>query len=177
MRAPLWLAAMLLLAGCAAPTVGDYAANRPPLDPGRFFLGQTKAWGIYQDRQGRLLKRFTVDMDGERHGDELVLTERFLYSDGSRQQRVWLLKPLGQGRWRGLADDVEGEAIGETAGNALRWRYTLKLPVEGEEYLVQFDDWMFLQDERSLLNRAVMSKFGFRLGEVTLFFHKPESGS
>ncbi|MFB9159712.1 DUF3833 domain-containing protein [Chromobacterium violaceum] len=166
---------LALLTGCAGPSVADYAANRPLLDPGRFFLGKTEAWGMFQDRQGRVAKRFTVDMDGERQGDDLVLTERFHYSDGSRQQRVWRLKPTGDGRWRGLADDVVGEAVGETAGNALRWRYTLKLPVDGKQYLVQFDDWMFLQDERSLLNRAAMSKFGFRLGEVTLFFRKPEA--
>ncbi|MBA8736126.1 DUF3833 domain-containing protein [Chromobacterium violaceum] len=170
------LASLLaLLTGCAGPSVADYAANRPLLDPGRFFLGKTEAWGMFQDRQGRVAKRFTVDMDGERQGDDLVLTERFHYSDGSRQQRVWRLKPTGDGRWRGLAKDVVGEAVGETAGNALRWRYTLKLPVDGKQYLVQFDDWMFLQDERSLLNRATMSKFGFRLGEVTLFFRKPEA--
>ena len=24
-----------------------------------------------------------------------------------------------------------------------RWNYTLRLPVDGKEYEVQFDDWMF----------------------------------
>jgi hypothetical protein len=37
---------------------------------------------------------------------------------------------------------------------------------------VTFDDWMFLIDERVMLNRAVMSKFGFRLGEVFIAFNK-----
>ncbi|XLM23053.1 DUF3833 domain-containing protein, partial [Chromobacterium piscinae] len=60
----------------------DYATNRPLLDPGQFFLGKTEAWGMFQDRQGRLVKRFTVAMDGERQGDEIVLNERFQYSDG-----------------------------------------------------------------------------------------------
>jgi hypothetical protein len=32
---------------------------------------------------------------------------------------------------------------------------------------------MVLMDERVMLNKAVMSKFGIRLGEVTLSFHKP----
>ena len=32
---------------------------------------------------------------------------------------------------------------------------------------VDMDDWMYLVDERVMLNRAVMSKFGVRLGEVT----------
>ena len=57
--------------------------------------------------------------------------------------------------------------------DALRWSYTLRLPVDGSVYEVQFDDWMYLMDQRVLLNKAVMSKFGIRLGEVTLAFSKP----
>ena len=63
------------------------------------------------------------------------------------------------------------EASGQVAGNAFRWAYTLRLPVDGNTYEVQFDDWMYLIDGRVMLNRATMSKFGFRLGEVTLSFH------
>jgi len=44
--------------------------------------------------------------------------------------------------------------------------------VDGKTYEVQFDDWMFLMDQRVMLNKAVMSKWGFRLGEVTLSFVK-----
>ena len=65
-----------------------------------------------------------------------------------------------------------GTASGRTAGNAFQWAYTLKLPVDGKVYEVQFDDWMYLVDVRVMLNRATMSKFGFRLGEVTLSFQK-----
>jgi len=59
------------------------------------------------------------------------------------------------------------------AGNALNWQYTLRLPVDGRDYEVQFDDWMYLVDGHVMINKAVMSKFGLRLGEVTLAFHKP----
>ena len=76
------------------------------------------------------------------------------------------------GRYRGSAEDVIGTALGEAAGNALRWRYVLALPVDGKTYHVDFDDWMFLMDDRVMLNRSLMSKWGFRLGEVTLSFHK-----
>jgi hypothetical protein len=37
---------------------------------------------------------------------------------------------------------------------------------------VQFDDWMYLMSDKVMLNKAVMSKFGVRLGEVTLSFSK-----
>jgi hypothetical protein len=34
---------------------------------------------------------------------------------------------------------------------------------------------MYLQEEGVLINRSVMKKFGFRLGEVLLFFKRRES--
>ncbi len=112
-------------------------------------------------------------MTGTWQGNQGTLDERFTYSDGSTERRVWRLTDLGNGRWSGRADDVVGEAVGQSAGNALNWAYTLRLPVDGSVYEVQFDDWMYLMDERVMLNRAVMSKFGIRLGEVTLSFYKP----
>ena len=37
---------------------------------------------------------------------------------------------------------------------------------------VQFDDWMYLVNDKVMLNKAAMSKFGVRLGVVTLSFTK-----
>jgi Protein of unknown function (DUF3833) len=49
----------------------------------------------------------------------------------------------------------------------------MALPVDGKVYNVDFDDWMYLIDDKVMLNKSEMSKFGFRLGEVTLSFTKP----
>lgn len=137
-----------------------------------YFNGRVVAHGIFQKRSGEVARRFTVLMDCHWEGDEGVLDEAFTYSDGSTQRRVWHITKLGPGRYSGRADDVVGQAQGEAAGNALRWNYTLRLPVDGKEYEVQFDDWMFLIDDQVLLNRATMRKFGVRLGEVLLSFRK-----
>jgi len=65
-----------------------------------------------------------------------------------------------------------GEATGQALGNAFNWQYTMALPVDGRIVNVQFDDWMYLMDDKVMLNKAVMSKFGIQLGEVTLSFTK-----
>jgi len=159
------------LAGCAsAPVPADYAAERPLLDLRRYFDGELVAHGLFTDRSGKVLRRFTVALTGTWQGAQGTLDERFSYSDGKTERRVWRLTDLGGGRWSGRADDVVGEAVGLAAGNALNWRYTMRLPVDGTVYEVDFDDWMFLVDERVMLNKARMSKFGFTLGEVTLAF-------
>ena len=101
-----------------------------------------------------------------------MLDENFTYSDGTQDRRVWTLKRQPDGRYTGTAGDVLGEAAGQEKGNAFRWGYTLKLPVDGRIIEVQFDDWMYLMGDKVMLNKAKMSKFGFGLGEVTLSFVK-----
>ena len=166
------LAGSAVLAGCASPQVSDYAQQRPKLELDRYFNGRVRAHGIFQKRGGEVVRRFTVVMDCHWEGNQGVLDEAFSYSDGSTQRRVWRLTKHADGRYTGRADDVVGEAEGQESGNAFRWNYTLRLPVDGKEYDVQFDDWMFLVDERVMLNRATMSKFGITLGEVLLSFTK-----
>ncbi len=168
-----WLMALCgLLLGCGGVPVEQYRDEKPTLDLRAYFTGQVDAWGMFQKRNGEVVRRFHVVIQGRSEGEKLILEEDFHYSDGSKQRRVWTLTPTGPNRWSGKADDVIGDASGEVAGNALRWRYVLSLPVDGKIYHVDFDDWMYLLDADTLANRSFMSKWGFELGQVTLFFRK-----
>ena len=165
-----------VLSGCATQNLADYAAEKPVLDLAQYFTGTLDAYGMFQDRAGRVVRRFTVVMQcswsGPAGQEEGVLDEDFTYSDGKKERRIWRLKRQPDGSYIGRADDVVGEAFGAVSGNAFRWNYTLKLPVDDKVYEVQFDDWMYLINERVMLNTAVMSKFGIRMGQVTLSFTK-----
>ena len=161
-----------MLSACTTTDVTLYAQQKPVLDMQHYFNGTIDAWGMFQDRSGEVIKRFTVVMHCSWKDNVGTLDEDFVYSDGSKQKRIWTLKKQANGQYIGTADDVVGEAIGITAGNALNWKYVLALPVGDKIYNVNFDDWMFLMDDKVMLNRAVMSKFGFKLGEVTLSFSK-----
>ena len=172
-----WLKALLLcasvaLAGCSTASLDDYRGSKPALDLQTYFNGPVTAQGVFQDRSGKVVRRFVVTMDCSWVGDVGTLDETFVYSDGRRERRVWRLVRHADGRYTGTAGDVIGTAEGQVAGNAFNWRYTLALPVDGRVIHVQFDDWMFLMDDKVMLNKAVMSKFGFELGEVTLSFYK-----
>lgn len=163
---------VLGLGGCAGMDVKEYEAEAPRLDLKTYFDGTLDAYGMFQDRSGKVIKRFHVVIEAEWQGEVGTLDERFTYSDGTTQRRVWTITRHDAHRYTGRAEDVVGEAAGEARGNALRWRYVLALPVDGRTWHVDFDDWMFLMDDRVMLNRSEMRKFGFRLGEVTLTFVK-----
>jgi hypothetical protein len=165
-----------LLSACAGQKISQYTNEKPTLDLSEYFSGTLDAYGIFTDRSGSVKKRFTVliqanwtVVDGKKTG---VLDESFEYSDGSKQKRIWRLTEVSPGKYVGKADDVVGEALGESSGNALNWAYTLALPVDDTIYNVQFDDWMYLVNSKVMLNKAKMSKFGIELGEVTLSFYK-----
>ncbi len=160
------------LGACSTPQVLDYAQQTPVLELRDYFNGTLDAYGIFTDRSGKVVKRFTVVMHCTWTGDNGVLDEAFTYSDGSTQRRIWRLTRHANGRYTGQADDVVGNAEGRQSGNAFNWAYTLALPVDGRVIEVQFDDWMYLMTDKVMLNKAAMRKWGVGLGEVTLSFTK-----
>jgi hypothetical protein len=163
--------AVILLGACAGVETEDYRAETPTLDLHKYFSGTLDGWGMFQDRSGTVVKRFTVRIDCTWKDNEGTLDEHFAYADGTTQNRVWKIVKDGN-RYIGVAADVVGNAQGSAAGNALHWNYVLALPVDGKTWNMDMDDWMYLIDERTMLNRTTMSKFGFRVGEVTLSFRK-----
>ena len=159
------------LVGCASIDVNDYRQEKPVLDFAQYFNGPVDGWGMFQDRSGRVVKRFTVRMDGSWAGTTGTLDEHFEFSDGTRDRRVWTLVKDGD-RYSGTAVDVVGTATGTAAGNAVHWNYVLALNVDGQTWNMDMDDWMFLIDEKTMINRTTMSKFGVGVGELTIVFRK-----
>lgn len=169
----LFMASILgLLTGCSSTQVQEYRNEKPQLVLENYLNGNLEAHGFFQDRSGKIVKRFKVLMKGTWSGNTGTLDEDFQYSDGTKSKRIWRLSKVSEGKYVGTAGDVIGEATGEVAGNAFRWKYTLELPVDGKTYHVQFDDWMYLMEDGIMLNKSKMSKFGIDLGEVTLVFFK-----
>lgn len=152
--------------------VEDFDGRTPRFVLEDYFSGETRAWGIVRDRFGNIRRQFTVEMTGEWDGSALTLDEYFVYDDGETDRRTWTVRKLDEHTYQGRAADVIGVASGKSYGNALNWSYTLALPIGGRTWHVDFDDWMLLQPDGVLINRADMSKFGIRLGEIVLFFSK-----
>ncbi len=170
-------ASVLALSGCSKrPPVVDYAAEKPLFDLKNYFNGRVDGWGIFTDRAGKVARRFVVTMNCSWNGEGGILDEDFVYSDGKKEKRIWRMKRMAGAddvvRYEGRADDVVGIGNGEQRGNAFRWGYTLALPVDGKVYEVQFDDWMYQMDDKVVINKATMSKFGITLGELVVTFTK-----
>lgn len=157
--------------GCSAIDMKQYSSNSPQLDLYSYFIGETTGWGIVQDRKGVLTRQFVVHINGtvSQNGD-LVLEERFDWIDGEKSTRTWVLQKSDPHSFTGSAEDVSNSATGTLYGNVLNWTYQLLLEVDSTTWKIRFDDWMFLVSENLLLNKATMTKFGFKVGEITIVF-------
>ena len=166
----------ILLTGCGLrPSLEDNKLSNLQLNLEEFFEGHVVAYGQFQDVLGNVSRRFVVDVKGTWDGKRLTLVEDFKYADDSREQRIWKLTKTGEQTWVGKADGVIGEAQGREDGDAFYWAYTIDLPVPDGTMRVSFKDYMWLQSDDRLLNKAYMSKWGFPLGEVILMFEKKSS--
>lgn len=161
----------LSLAGCSTP-VSVYKDTGPKLQVENFFKGDLVAHGLVQDRNGKVLRRFVANLHGSWKGTEGTLREHFIYDDGETQERTWRLEKIGENRYVGHAGDIVGTAVGESAGFALNWHYTLAVPVNGKVWNLKLNDWMYLVDRNRLFNRTEMTKFGIKVGELTLWIER-----
>jgi hypothetical protein len=162
----------LILVACSKQNLSDYKNSSPEFDVKTFFNGPLQAKGVVIDRAGVVTRRFSVEMIGSWDNNQGQLAEWFVFDDGERSERIWTINKLQDGRYTGTAGDIVGEAQGESAGFALHWDYQLDLAVDGNIYRVTFDDWLYQIDDKVVINRSYIKKWGVTVGEVILVISK-----
>ncbi len=140
-----------------------------------FFEGRTEAWGVFEDRFGRLRRRFEVVMNGRWDGLEFVLDEQFTYDTGETERRSWRVTRRGEGRFSATSDECIGLADGVCDGDSVRMVYRFRLKTKSREIAVDFDDRVYRMSETTAVNRATMRKWGVKIGELSLFFKRVPS--
>lgn len=170
------LSASLMLAGCSGIQLEESVTTDEAFEMEKYFQGETRAHGILLDRSGLATRHFVADLIGSWDDEKQLLTldENFVFDDGEKSHRQWRITRHAAGEYTGKADDVEGTAIGQSQGNTLLWRYVLNIPYKDSTIAVNFEDWMYLS-EGVLTNRAVMRKFGIKVGEVLISFQRPST--
>jgi len=158
----------LSLAGCGALSLDDVSSDQPVFDFERYFEGPVRASGWFSNRSGEPRRHFCGDFVGTPDGDDFVLDEVLTYTDGIVEERVWRVTVGEDGRFTATGDALVGPVDGQLRGNALRMQYSMNVEVaEGEEYELDFNDFMLLQPDGSVHNITQVKKFGVRLGTVT----------
>ena len=170
MRAAILLA--VLLAGCSEPLpVSNPALAGPTFDPVRFFTGHVRSWGVLEDRGGQPTSVVTTDCVGEPEGADALRMKQVLNVGAEPPvTRTWTMRRTAPGRFEATANDMVGTATGEAAGRAFHWQWTLALSPGNALKNVTMDQWWYLQDDGSMLNRTTIRKLGIIAAEVSEHF-------
>ena len=150
----------------------DFKDQKPRLIIEDYLSGNVKAWGILQNRSGKVTRQFSAELNGTWDGKKLILDEKFNWTDGEIQKRQWIINKIDEHHYEGTAGDVIGTAKGFSYGPAFKFEYVLLVPVKGKNIKITFDDWIFKQDDKVAINRATMTKFGIKVAELTVLFQK-----
>lgn len=169
-----WFPAMiagLILSGCAS--LPEFTA---PMDPKRLILedalvGQTLGEGVFVNSLTGAKTTFSVVINGNWDGKVLTLVEDFTFGDGSKDRKTWHITKTDAGRYLGSREDVLGRAEVRQDGQAVRLDYYVTLRTGFGGINVRFRDLLYLQDDRTIANKAVVSKFGLRIGRVEITMH------
>ena len=162
----------LLLNSCSEMKPEDYKNTKPVIKIEEYFQGKVKAWGMLLSRSGQVKRQFTANMEGDFDGQNLILDETFIWNDGEKQERKWNIRKIGDNTYEGTASDVVGIAKGVSFGSTFKFEYQLLIPYKNKKIKVRFDDWIFKQDDKTAINKATLTKFGFKVGELIVFFVK-----
>ena len=72
----------------------DFKNKEPRLIIEEYLSGNVKAWGVLQNRSGKVTRQFSADLNGTWDGKQLILKEKFNWDDGEVQDREWTINKI-----------------------------------------------------------------------------------
>ncbi|QKF82974.1 DUF3833 domain-containing protein [Halarcobacter ebronensis] len=163
------LLTILIFTGCSKMQIEDFNNTTPEFIPQEYFNGKLTAYGIVKDRSGKIIKSFKGDLVGSWDKNGIgTLDEKFVYSDGKKQTRVWKLVPTGDKTFDATAGDIVGTAKMIANGNTVMIDYVMRVPYNDSTIDISVKDWLHLQSDGVIINHSKMKKFGFTVGELVI---------
>lgn len=150
-----------------------YTNEKNTLNFQDFLQDNLIGWGIFEDRGGQVIKRFRIDMEADWKDNRCRFIENFSFSDGTKQRREWQITQIDAGHFEAVANDSVGIGKGTLFGDSVHWEYHIAVNTESYgKQTVKFDYWMHKIDDDTLMNRANVTKWGVKMGEVSVLFRK-----
>ncbi|MGL5114021.1 MAG: DUF3833 family protein [Beijerinckiaceae bacterium] len=165
--------AAILAAGCAGPPTIPVPPDAPAFTLEGFFRGRTVGKGAFTSPIAGVNRPLTVVTNGRWNGKTLVLREDFFFADGERDVKTWRFTKTAPGVYDGTREDVIGKAVVRQVGNTVQLTYSADVRgKDGSVTRLDFADTIAPIDGGSVLNKAVVSKFGIPVGEVLITFRR-----
>ncbi len=162
----LYMLAQRFALGFQAQRPADYADRTPQVDIREALNGPLLCEGVIYGPTGRVTSRFVADFDAHWDGNRGFMTERFRYDSGTEQTREWRLTLGNDGNIRAEADDLVGPGEGKQQGSAVHLNYRIRLPESAGGHTLDVNDWMYMVENGTIINRSQFRKFGIKVAEL-----------
>ena len=158
----------MALVGCAPSLKPDAFINSTPaFDPLKFWTGKTESWEVMENRNGAPTAIVITRTEGTADGADALHMVQHVIVDGKDTKRDWHMRRLSAGHFEATANDMIGTALGEASGRTFHWEWTLATRPGNDLFNVTMEQWMYLADNGTLMNRTIIRKFGQILTEVS----------
>ena len=169
------MAGLAGLAGCASPLKpAAFAGSSPAFDPVAFWTGRTASWGVRENRSGHPVAIVTTRTEGTLDAPDTLRMTQHLTVGGEASVREWRMRRLGDGRFEATADDMAGTARGTASGRTFHWTWTWARDPGNALANVSMEQWMYLADDGTLMNRTLVTKLGVLVAQVSEQFVRSE---
>jgi hypothetical protein len=159
----------ILLTGCSGMKIEDFNNTKPEFIPQEYFNGKLRAYGLVKNRSGDIIRSFKGEMIGSWDKNGVgKLEEFFVYNDGEKLERTWILKPSKNKNFVATADDIVGPSTMTANGNTVMLDYIMRVPYNDSTIDISVKDWLHLQEDGVIINHSKMRKFGFVVGELVI---------
>ena len=102
----LLIISLILITSCSknsAMKPEDFKNKEPRLIIENYLSGNVKAWGVLQNRSGKVTRQFSADLDGKWDGKKLILDEKFNWDDGEIQTRQWQITKIDDNNYEAVS--------------------------------------------------------------------------
>lgn len=131
------------------------------------FARQLQGSGAIFYRNGRLKTRLSVVASGSWDGKLLTLQEYLRYESGELHHRTFYITKIDDDRYTAQCREFVGPSFIRRHRSGFQWRYRLKENSrEAHRITLSANDRLFLCADGTVLDHAVLRKFGVRVGEV-----------
>ena len=137
-----------------------------------FFSLPVRVEGVFLNLLTRARLGVEIDIVPHWDGRVLSLDERFVFSNGQTDHKVWRLEKTGPGTYAGSREDMIGTGRVWTDGHLVRLNYRLAMVGTGFD----FDETMTLGTDGVLVGRSTVRKWRIPVGRVELAMRRADFG-
>ena len=156
-------------------SIDDFKETVPAFLPEEFFVGRLEGWAVFESLIGGLQRCASISATGTIDGETgaILFVETYEFDDGHSDTSHWTIRKVGDSRYSGIENRLEGEATGEQAGCAFHWRYTRDTPqADGSSTKLNFDDWFCAIDGRACMVRGSAGRAGIPFGTAHVAYRR-----